>query len=584
MCVCVCALLALLLLTTHTSPKGWQSGAMRLAATPSPGGGLPMSLPPSKRALRQQQQQQQQQQQRRRTLTASVIGARRAAAARLFGFAAALLVLLLLLLTVVWMAFRAPAATGELVVVIDAGSTGTRARVFAASSTTAAGGVPQLVSVSSSDAALAGLGGDSGAEASAKAAAELRRLLERATASAERVMTQYPHSTVSGIIVLGTAGLRLLSASSRRRALDAARTACEEIVRNHPSIAGSYVHVGVLSGLEEAVLAWEAARTAAAARIAASSSSSSSSSAKSSRTARVGIVEVGGASVQVVIPSSEKEDELYVRSYLGYGAHEVEAALNAGLIREHAEARAGEDINQKDHSISTVESPCGFAGHSQEVAESTIQFTGDFDACVGRVMQQLDDIDADGVSGNVKNRAPQEEPLHAVPKSLLGRGTTLFGLALMYHVSHFITLSVGGLPDFPRASLVDLVDAGRHLCSVPWHEMEKHYRFVDDHTPPDRLGGRCFDVALMMSLLKRLGVGGQGVADTSAMNDVEVEFTERVDDMSVDWTVGVAINALRSRGSGGSGATNVSKLGLSGERGAVSTQLLLGKYSLVSTQ
>ena len=102
------------------------------------------------------------------------------------------------------------------------------------------------------------------------------------------------------------------------------------------------------------------------------------------------------------------------------------------------------------------------------------------------------------------------------------------------------------------------MDAGRKLCKISWNVLEHKYKNVDPNTPPNRLSGRCFDIALISALLKRLSVGEKPNGST-------IELSHKIGKMDVDWTVGVAVNALKG---------NDIVLGQS------SSGLILGKYEM----
>ena len=231
-----------------------------------------------------------------------------------------------------------------------------------------------------------------------------------------------------------------------------------------------------------------------------------------------------------------------MRSYLGYGAHEVETALIDRVVGGASGPAAG------------AESPCGFGGRRQEVGPgpASVSFTGDFDACLEQVLDQLRAVDVERAPAAAADDGPEDGAgeaggpgLRPIPGRLV-RGTHVYGLALLFHVAHFVQASIGGLPRYPLVSTPELADAGRRLCAVPWREMQSKYAEVDPNTPPNRIGGRCFDTALAVALVMRLGLGGGAAGGSTDPGGaaVSIEVTQRVADMDVDWTVGVAVNLL----------------------------------------
>jgi len=103
--------------------------------------------------------------------------------------------------------------------------------------------------------------------------------------------------------------------------------------------------------------------------------------------------------------------------------------------------------------------------------------------------------------------------------------------------------------------------------------MQSRYSGVDANTPVNRIGGRCFDAALAVALMKRLGLYGRG-GSSAESEDMLIEFTHKVKDTDVDWTVGVAVNLLGS----GSREPSASTLNAMFNPDA---RLVLGKFATV---
>lgn len=74
------------------------------------------------------------------------------------------------------------------------------------------------------------------------------------------------------------------------------------------------------------------------------------------------------------------------------------------------------------------------------------------------------------------------------------------GMALLYHFTHFLSITLKNLP-FPEPSLKDLLLASQELCQVPWARVSTEFDGLDPNTPSNSLRGRCFDGALVVTLL-----------------------------------------------------------------------------------
>jgi len=79
--------------------------------------------------------------------------------------------------------------------------------------------------------------------------------------------------------------------------------------------------------------------------------------------------------------------------------------------------------------------------------------------------------------------------------------------------------------------------AAEALCAVPWTTVESTMDGVDDNTPSERLRGRCFDGALVTTLLGESGGLGYGLPERRAV----MTFVDEVAGMEVEWTLGVAL-------------------------------------------
>lgn len=415
------------------------------------------------------------------------------------------------------------------VIVIDGGSTGTRAHVFKSDQSEAGA---ELLLTTKSDAAMAELA-STDPKVSGSCEKELQKILQQAVRQIRFQMSQTRGSAhqILGVFMLGTAGFRLLKPEEQLLAQRVAKAVCQRTMKaelqldahnNFPLQFIGNIRVGILSGNEEAILAWE---------------STEAISLRNDKQQRTGIIEAGGTSVQVVVPYPKDQVDdhngvprLYVKSYMGIGAHSIESKLNSELVRDQVASRHLESLAPAQVGI---RSPCGFVGYSEskkinvtpsQMIQAELSFSGDFDSCLAAIMYQLDHIDAESM-----------QAVYSIPEKL-SNDVHFMCLALFYHVTNFINISTQKLDSFPYVSPSSLVEAGRHLCTIPWTVLNGKYRNIDPNTPPNRLSGRCFDIALITALLKRFGIGGN--------NGSTIELTQRIGKTDIDWTVGVALNAF----------------------------------------
>ena len=279
----------------------------------------------------------------------------------------------------------------------------------------------------------------------------------------------------------------------------------------------------------------------------------------------MGALDLGGGSTQVVMAAPPKEgrervqrgaqprkalvsdtdapiaalrDVAYVRTVLGAGAVALESRVKHSLTA------------QRDTG-GNVSNPCSFPGYDERVPATadattiTVVGAGNFESCTTLVHAALAEL---------------ETPPRPLPFTQGGEqpdGPRFVALSLFYHVAHFLAVAMRPTTEadaeqvatrllsppppfaFPNPTPGELAARCAVLCALPWHVVENHLGGVDPNTPPPRLHGRCFDCALVSTLLSASDVGYGFPRDSRA-----IVFLDKIHNTTVEWTLGAAIATL----------------------------------------
>ena len=145
----------------------------------------------------------------------------------------------------------------------------------------------------------------------------------------------------------------------------------------------------------------------------------------------------------------------------------------------------------------------GFVGKTETVEGVLLTGTGDYSTCLRDMRAQLAQLQREDGS---KLRMPPEL-----------EGRSFLGMALLYHLTHFLSDAFPGrLGQFPRSPISEFAAASAEVCGWSWETLVERLDGKDPNTPTDRLPGRCFDGALVEALLSDSGgdEGGGGGGET----------------------------------------------------------------------
>eukprot|EP00250_Pteridium_aquilinum_P018388 c24063_g1_i2 orf=155-2026(-) len=325
------------------------------------------------------------------------------------------------------------------------------------------------------------------------------------------------------IYLMATAGLRRLDVQIQDSILESCRATLRASAFKFYDEWAS-----VITGIDEGVFAWVAANYALG-------------SLGRNAEDTVGIIELGGASAQVTfVPDTPPPLEflhaldlggvtypLYTHSFLHLGQ---EAAWD-GLVHLLLSGA----LQPSFQSIDGVVDPCtprGFVMSTEELARMSATDIDVDHIKVPSVLSAGNFSECRSVAVKFLQIGQDECLYHScavgstfVPK-LKGK---FFATENFYYTSQFF-----GLP--PKATLMDIQNSGQHFCEESWTKLrEKH-----EGVPEEDLLKYCFSSAYIVALLHdSLGL---------AMSDDRVLFTNQVGKISIDWALGALIVKIKEGG------------------------------------
>ncbi|KAL6594019.1 hypothetical protein ACP70R_048920 [Stipagrostis hirtigluma subsp. patula] len=388
-------------------------------------------------------------------------------------------------------------------VIIDAGSTGTRAHVFSAGPD----GRPDLAR---SAVMRVSPGLSSFAAEPARAGESLKPLMEFARARVGGAAAE------TEVRLMATAGLRLLEGQVQEAIL----ASCRDALRAS-GFRFEDAWVKVIAGSDEGIYAWIAANYAFG-------------TLGGDPHKTIGIVELGGASAQLAFVSDEvlppelsnnftfgeTTYTLYTNSFLNFGQNSAQDSL-VEILRSKGYSKNG-----------TLVDPCIPKGYSRRkdlmartssVSRSTLENqyvdngNGNFTECRASSLMLLQ-------KGKEKCQYQQCHLGSTFVPELRGH---FLATENFYFTAKFFGLKLS-------SSLSDFALAGEQLCNQDLSSLRKMYPNNSD----EDFSRYCFSSAYIVALLHdSLGV---------PLDDTRIEYSNQVGDTQVEWALGAFISLMQS--------------------------------------
>lgn len=321
------------------------------------------------------------------------------------------------------------------------------------------------------------------------------------------------------IVLKATAGMRLLAQDSEREAVMANVQA--HLLNSGFSFAAQDAEV--IDGKEEGMLGWLAVNYL------------NDKSGSSGTNDEWGVLEMGGASVQFTMPmeasSLKGVPNEYKRSYRSSAAGGLAGMKKKKEVFTHSFLGLGmqsarEAVNKALKDSGATQDPCLQASYLEEheVDEfsgvASITPAGDFEACSNLVRNTLFQSTSEN---NCEHPQCFYNGVFAPPSLKQGK--------FWAFENFFYTPSALGLP---RAIAVeDLAKAGKDVCALNWKQVDTD--FPKDDQPKDVNEKWCFGSAYLLILFTE-GFGFKP--------DQPLTIGNSVGDNGIDWALGAALQAV----------------------------------------
>lgn len=373
-----------------------------------------------------------------------------------------------------------PAPACDYLVLVDAGSTGTRAYTFKI--TTAAGALPTIaqLAVNKAEPGISAFKAEP-----AKAGEQIAGILKAEGGALATIPAACHGKTPTA--VMATGGMRLLEGEDGGEA--AANAIYEAITGAVKGTGLDARFAGTISGQQEAVYGWLSVNYALG-KLAADGPTE-------------GVLDVGGVSAQIAFVPAEAGDAptipvkvgdrtvgLYAHSYAGYGLEYVRQHLNYDACFPKGVGKGA----------------------------------GNYKTCASKLDASLKPASCAGARCGLAQ--PGDAKAAGAPQPALPAGAKFHTLGALNKVHGFFKLPETAAP----AALAEAA-GGKNgkggYCGTPWKQIAAEHQGVDEKV----LQNECFDAAWLGALLRGYGFA----ADSDAL-----VWSERVGEFDASWAVGAA--------------------------------------------
>lgn len=332
------------------------------------------------------------------------------------------------------------------------------------------------------------------------------------------------------IVLKATAGMRLLETEEQRTAI--LHSVSERLGASGFSFSPKDAQV--IDGKEEGMLGW----------LSVNYLNEHTADSNNKKSDQWGVLEMGGASVQFTMPlpssasaavvpnehkltyrvaAAKKQEthQVFTHSFLGLGMESARKAVNDALTASGATA-----------------DPCLPASYVEEhdanefSGVASIASGGDFDACSQLVKSAL-----------FPSRAECTHPTGCFYNGMYAPAEALKTGKFWAFENFFYTPSALGIHGLPgRMAVKDLIDAGKAVCAMNWKQVDTDY--PKDNQPKDNNEKWCFGAAYMHMLFTE----GFGFPP-----DQEITVGNSVGSNGIDWALGAALQAVLEEASSSGG-------------------------------
>ena len=250
----------------------------------------------------------------------------------------------------------------------------------------------------------------------------------------------------------------------------------------------------------------------------------------------MGALDMGGSSTQLIFhtgtPASQpvQMQDFWSHSWLNFGVDRVRVRVWDFLVAQNGgpgkEAELGQEAGVGHEPV--IANPCAFAGYEIIHSHRLLHGTGDMQACQKVLLATtLPHCDASSVPCYIDNIAHP---------SL--QGHKFFGMSVYFYAFDCIRqLSGVELEHWPKPTIAELEEAVEAFCAHSWDEAQsKMLPGVHPFTRDYQLTSRCLETTYLVTLLRY----GFGVNSDSR----DIELALEVKGFEVEWTLGFALSEV----------------------------------------
>lgn len=399
--------------------------------------------------------------------------------------------------------------------VIDAGSTGSRAFIFRFFDDSLTG--RRIVESFKGKKATPGL--SSFASNPAGVTDYFEPLFQHAV---QLIPREYHNETL--VYIKGTAGMRLLSLADQNSIWDSLVQGLDEH-HDVPFIIHKE-NFGTIDGHMEAYYAVLSSNYIAG---------GIDGSLRQTGVPMVGALDMGGSSTQLIFHTHTQaeqpvqEQDFWSHSWLNFGVEKMRERVWEYLV---AQRKKDEGAGGEDSTIS-IDNPCAFPGFPVEHASGyRLVGTGDSSACQ-QVILATAFPDCDPTAADSAVPCYVDTIVHPPME-----GRKFYGMSVYYYAFDCIrTLSGAELANWPTPTINELQTAVAQFCQLSWDHVQRNM-IPNAHawTRDDQLPSRCLETTYLLTLLHHgFGVG---------LESRDIELALEVKGFEVEWTLGFALSEV----------------------------------------
>ena len=421
------------------------------------------------------------------------------------------------------------------VVMIDAGSTGSRAFIYHVTevrdfidNSTKSTVISRKVTSTKGKKCIGGL-----STFADSAPVDIANYLSPMFVNASKVIPTAYHSTTQ-VFMKGTAGMRLLPQEKQDRLWNVLCRELNRDARNPFTI--KLENLGTIDGHSEAFFAALSANYIA--------KSIDGTLRRVPGTHMVGALDMGGSSTQMIIHQSTtttnnenepvQQSDFWSHSWMNFGAEKIKEKTEDYLVDQFM-SRFHEDVNEDGQAMSNedgaVYNPCTPKGYEHTLDSGvTLTGSGHFEQCLELLKAVVwpDDKCPTGTDKASLNKDTRCY-LDAIEHPPL-RGPFYAMSVYFYALDAVRHLGDVDMPNWPTPTLTEIKEAVQSFCSNDWTTaqtwMGRAHRYTTDRNVPNR----CIEASYVVTLMEH----GFGI-DANSRN---IRIALNIEGHEVEWTLG----------------------------------------------